>query len=114
MRILLILFTFFLMACNGQKKEEKPVKTNRIGDTYVSFYKAKRATDKNWYVILSFDDKGVYFYYLSSSKPVSDFFTPKWKTTKELPDELLNREPEEVLTVPLSELPADVVVLTPK
>lgn len=107
MKALFISIIFFITGCHTPEKKEAPKRTNRQGAALMSTYKIEKTY---WYVILSYDNNGTYYYCHSSSKPVSDFFNVKWKKINTLPVELVIAPPEDVLDVPLSDLPADVEV----
>ena len=110
MKIILTLSLVLLFACHRPEKKETSVRTNRTGDTFISIYNPKNNKDKYWYVILCYKSNVVYYYYTSSKIPITDFFIADWKKIIDLPDELINKEPNSVITVPLSELPASVDV----
>ena len=103
-----IISIFLLFGCHHPEKKDPPVRTNRTGDAFLSVYEPHATKDKYWYVILSYNIDSVYYYYTSSKTPITDFFMADWNKVTDLPEELLAKEPDTVLNVPLSELPASV------
>jgi len=107
MKTLLTIILFFSVSCNTPEKKETQPKTqqNRYGAVLMSVYKIEK---NYWYVILGYNSDGTYYYYHTSTKPVSDFLNVKWHKTNNLPVELVIAEPEDVFDVSLSDLPLDV------